>query len=170
VRSTRAHNTVMIAGREQSEVWGTFRLARQARVRNVEFAAGGNEFQFVGEYSPYYAADVFHRREVTRLDDGWHFRDTVTGWEDVSIQSFLHFHPDLEVREEEGRFIASHSELLVEVMPFGFDRAALGRGTSAYPQGLYCPEFGVSLPAPVLVMEIDRNDGCEFGYTIRRPT
>ena len=31
VRSTRAHNTAMVDGCEQSEIWGAFRVARRAR-------------------------------------------------------------------------------------------------------------------------------------------
>ena len=34
-RSTRAHNTVEIDGEDQCEFWGTFRVARRARPRDV---------------------------------------------------------------------------------------------------------------------------------------
>jgi uncharacterized heparinase superfamily protein len=35
-RSTRAHNTVVFDGREQSEVWATFRMGARARVLKAE--------------------------------------------------------------------------------------------------------------------------------------
>src|SRR5690606_2555175 len=40
VRSTRAHNTVVIGGREQSEIWGVYRVARMAEVMRAGASVG----------------------------------------------------------------------------------------------------------------------------------
>jgi hypothetical protein len=59
-RSTRAHNTVMVDGKEQSEVWGLFRVARMAEVERLDGPGGAGEegeplFGFTGACTPYHA-------------------------------------------------------------------------------------------------------------------
>ena len=41
-RSTAAHNTVEVDGRDSTEVWGAFRAGRRARVRGVSADAGAS--------------------------------------------------------------------------------------------------------------------------------
>jgi len=42
-RKTKAHNTLEVEGRDSSEVWGSFRVGRRARVSNVEVVQNGSE-------------------------------------------------------------------------------------------------------------------------------
>src|SRR5690606_5224257 len=41
-RGTASHNTVVVDGHDSSEVWGAFRVARRARVKDVEFGQEGD--------------------------------------------------------------------------------------------------------------------------------
>src|SRR5690625_6877658 len=43
VRSTAAHNTVAVAGAEQSEVWGEFRVGRRAQLLSAGMARQAQE-------------------------------------------------------------------------------------------------------------------------------
>ncbi|MFM8395713.1 MAG: heparinase II/III family protein, partial [Acidobacteriota bacterium] len=47
-RSTRAHNTVMIEGEEQSEIWSTFRMGRMARLLSAGTALTDDGWSFLG--------------------------------------------------------------------------------------------------------------------------
>ena len=81
VRSTRAHNTVAIGGREQSEVWGTFRVARRAEVEGTprHEASSDGGYRFEGAYRPYHDRGAVHRRTVERSAEGWRVTDRVAG-------------------------------------------------------------------------------------------
>ena len=168
-RSTRAHSTVEIGGREQSEVWGTFRVARMAAVRALESPREGETgFRLTGEARPYHDPAAVHRRTVERIGAGeWRVSDRVEGAAGASLRSCLHLHPSFEVTVEGNRARAMSADAAVEIEMRGVDRVRVARGEREPAQGWYAPRFGTALPAPVLVMEIDANDGRDFGYTLR---
>jgi hypothetical protein len=166
VRSTRAHNTVSVAGREQSEVWGTFRVARRARPRGARQELDGAAYRFEGAYSPYHDPAVVHSRVVERTASGWTVRDRVEGARGERVTGFLHFHPDFQLADD-GSCMVHCAGLRVRVEPRGVDRHRWLRGESAPAQGWHCSEFGLPRPALALEMEIDAYDGREFGYILR---
>jgi uncharacterized heparinase superfamily protein len=167
-RSTRAHSTVEIGGREQSEVWNTFRVGRMARVRFAEVPAeGAAGFAFAGECVPFHDRRAAHRRRIERRGGAWRVEDRVEGAAGAALRSFVHLHPRCELRIEGARAIASSAEGRVEICTWGADRLRALRGESDPAQAWYSPCFGERTPAPVLELEIDRNDGREFGYELR---
>ncbi|HKP75220.1 MAG TPA: heparinase II/III family protein, partial [Longimicrobiaceae bacterium] len=167
-RSTRAHSTVEIGVREQSEVWGTFRVVRMARVRMVQAPEeGAAEFAFAGECIPFHDRRAVHRRRIARQGDAWRVEDAVDGAAGAPLRSFVHLHPRFEPRVEGSTVIASAGEEQVAIATWGADRVRLARGEEAPAQGWYSPRFGERTPAPVVVLEIERNDGRGFGYELR---
>jgi uncharacterized heparinase superfamily protein len=48
VRSTRAHNTVTVDNSDQSEVWGTFRVGRRAKIIEAKGFEKGGVYRFSG--------------------------------------------------------------------------------------------------------------------------
>lgn len=167
VRSTRAHNTVEIAGREQSEAWGTFRLARRAQPIGGSISAEAGTVRFEGGCIPFHGTGV-HHRAIERTGDAWRVEDVVGRADGVGIRSFLHLHPDFAVERQEGdRVILRAGAATVRIDAFGIDRIIIRHGAREPLQGWHCPEFGVALPSVALEMERDRNDGSPFGYTIR---
>ncbi|HEU0298443.1 MAG TPA: heparinase II/III family protein [Longimicrobium sp.] len=167
VRSTRAHNTVQVAGREQSEVWGTFRMARRARLLGASQGQAEAGWWFRGAYRPYHDAGAAHHRTVTRDAEGWRIADRVEGAAGARIESFLHLHPEWAVEGEGTGFVARRGSAAVRIEPFGGDGLRVAMGEREPAQGWWCPRFGEAVPAPVLVLSIDRNDGRESGWTIR---
>jgi uncharacterized heparinase superfamily protein len=167
VRSTRAHNTVVIAGRDQHEMWGTFRVARRGRVLHAGHEGDRERYRFTGAYSPYHDRRAGHHRTVEREAGRWRIADRVRGAAGARLDSYLHLHPDWEVAREDGRWLARAHGTAVEIAPFGVDRVRVRRGEMDPVQGWHCPEFGRALPAAALEMTVDGNDGREFGYTIR---
>jgi uncharacterized heparinase superfamily protein len=168
VRSTRAHNTVTIGGKEQSEVWGTFRLARRAEVvgQPVLTASDGASFVFRGAYRPYHDRRAAHRREMASQRGMTTVTDRVDGAEGAELISYLHFHPDLQVVLDGHRATARAREVSVRIEPFGCDALRLASGERSPVQGWHCPEFGRALAAPVLEMRVSGNHGGEFGYRL----
>jgi hypothetical protein len=65
-RSTYAHNTVVVDGRDQSEMLGSFLWGRRASARCLQWAPGLDGGTVVGEHDGYQArSGVIHRRTVT---------------------------------------------------------------------------------------------------------
>ena len=151
VRSTAAHNTVRVNGAEQSEMWGTFRVGRRARPLYGRIDAGPRgEITFSGAHGGYrhLPQRVIHAR---RLE--WHptervllVEDRFDGRGEVRVESFLHLAPDMTIsgagRDFELRRSGQRIARLCLVDHVDVELDA----------GIYCPEFGRSLPAPVAVM------------------
>ncbi len=93
-RSTEAHATVRVDGRNSSEMWGAFRVARRARVRErtdgAEPGAVWAEAMHTG-YEP-----VRHRRRVTVREAELTIEDELSGGE--LLEWFLPLHPSIELR------------------------------------------------------------------------
>ena len=169
VRATRAHNTVAIGGREQSEVWGIFRVARRAEVAGTpgHAAPAPGRYRFEGAYRPYHDRRAVHRRTVERSADGWRVTDRVEGARGEGLASWLHLHPEWAAVAEDGGVTARRGGATVRIEPFGADAVRLARGEGEPAQGWHCPRFGTALPAPVVEMAVHANDGRAFGCTIR---
>jgi uncharacterized heparinase superfamily protein len=168
VRSTRAHSTVEIGGREQSEVWGTFRVGRMARVRAGEVPAdGAGEFRFSGECRPYHDRRAAHLRRLERRGGAWRVEDRVRGAAGAPLRAFIHFHPAFELRVDGDAAVATSAGATVGVRTWGADRLRVARGELDPAQGWHAPRFGAAVPAPVLVLEIDHNDERGFGFELR---
>ena len=96
-RSTASHNTVMVEGKEQSEVWGGFRVARRAKVKIL--TESNNRIE--ATHDGYKKLGVWHRRV-------FEFRENeIDILDDVGNKKFgtaiFHFHPDVDVVIEKGK-------------------------------------------------------------------
>ncbi|HEU4451559.1 MAG TPA: heparinase II/III-family protein, partial [Longimicrobium sp.] len=165
VRSTRAHNTVAVGGREQSEVWGTFRVGRRAKVLEAAHSVGDGRYRFSGALRPFDGRGV-HRRTIERGADGWRVEDRVDGAAGERVTAWLHFHPDWSVETRDGGAVArcSGGEIAIDV--FGADEVRVIRGERSPVQGWYCPEFGRALPAAALELTVRANDSRAFGCVL----
>jgi uncharacterized heparinase superfamily protein len=169
-RSTRAHNTVVFDGREQSEIWATFRVG--ARASSIAGEAHGSltDWAFCGSYSPYFDHNLVHKRRIERDSRGtWRIADTVSGGAVETAESFIHLHPD--VSASRGRGLAVVCDLNgrgLVIEPFGIDAAEILRAEENPPQGWHFPDFGIARPASTIRLSVRVRRGEEFGYTIRR--
>ena len=89
-RSTAAHATVRVDGRDSSEMWGAFRVGRRARVTARREGEGWTEATHDG-YAP-----VRHRRRVTVDGASVTVADSLTGGE--LLEWFFPLHPGVEAR------------------------------------------------------------------------
>ncbi|MGQ0703338.1 MAG: heparinase II/III domain-containing protein [Gemmatimonadales bacterium] len=163
-RSTRAHNTVQIGGREQHEVWGVFRMARRAKLHRVEVNREP-ALRMTAEISPYWSTRVRHERVIQVGEAGVDVTDQVRGADGAPVASMVHLHPGLAVEPAQDAWIATGQTVRARIIPSGFTRVRLVRGETRPAQGWYCPSFGVAQPAPCLVMETVGSTQ-RFGYRI----
>ncbi len=124
-RSTRAHNTVEIYGRNQSDVWGGFRVGRRAEVIELEVLCDGNLIR--GTHNGY--APLHHTRKWYFDENNLLIQDRLNQPDQEGIFR-LHFHPDISKEEILARVSSSE--------PFVFE------------EYLYAPEFNKHYQAIVL--------------------
>ena len=165
VRSTRAHNTVMIDGREQSEMWATFRVGGRAEPLAAAWTTDDGRSVFRGAYRPFGGVGT-HRRTIAVSAREVAISDLVEGAPGAPIESYLHLHPDFELTIQNGRVLGRAPELDLSIHLEGVDEAVVRRGERDPVQGWFCPEFGRALPAATLVMRVAANRGAPFGYRL----
>jgi uncharacterized heparinase superfamily protein len=143
-RSTAAHNTLSIGGREQSELWGSFRVARQARLMSADAPALlDGHWQFRASYTPYFNARVLHERQAERMQKGtWMIKDRVSGETGGRISGALHFHPEVEVSAEGDQLVCRRGSDVLVVSGQGVSPWRLERGQSSPQSGWFFPAFG----------------------------
>lgn len=80
-RSTAAHNTVQIDGRDSTEVWAAFRAGRRARVSKVTVSESAGEIMVSAEHDGYRVlrGRPVHKRGWSLTPAGLSVVDTVTG-------------------------------------------------------------------------------------------
>lgn len=87
-RSTEAHNTVQVAGVEQSEIWSDFRLARRSQTRVLEVLEKGVRM----EITDYRGNRI--RREILLTADALCIKDQAEG---LKLCSYLHSVPKIDI-------------------------------------------------------------------------
>ena len=100
-RGTKAHNTVVVDGMEQSEVWASFRVARRAHARIIS----ESDSHIRATHDGYRRINASHVREFRFEDESIFIHDEVEGGQ--SHTAYLHFSPGIDpVFSEEGSIIA----------------------------------------------------------------
>ncbi len=88
-RSTFAHNTVALENRNQSQVWGGFRVAKRVK---VEVRESLNKIEGICKS---YFSSIEHKRMFLFDDKSFVIHDTIDGFvKNVSLAR-IHFHPDI---------------------------------------------------------------------------
>jgi len=169
-RSTRAHNTVALEGRNQSEVYGSFRVARRARPIKCGWSLDGGVQWVRAGHDGYrrLPQNAEHVRTVAMLPGLWIILDAISAVGRVEAASYLHLHPDLEVvRAREDAWRIDGLDTNVWVTPWGFRTETLVKGREDLPpQGWYSSEFGMRRPNWVLDLTQHGSGRLLFGYVI----
>jgi hypothetical protein len=155
-RSTRAHSTIEIDGEDQSEVWGSFRVARRARALAVREGSAAGDVWMEGGHDGYRRLPcraVHRRRVVSRAGGGFTILDRVRARRPCALRSFVHLAAGLEVEvDAEGARIRRDGETVATLRWRGYEGAETVSGSTRPVQGWVFPGFGQRLPAPVLVL------------------
>jgi hypothetical protein len=90
-RSTAAHNTVSVAGKDSSMVWGGFRVGRRAKVTIVKDCPT----EILAHHDGF-GRHIIHQRHFALCDHSIHIEDLIIGNVTNAI-SYLHFSPQTDV-------------------------------------------------------------------------
>ena len=94
-RGTAAHNTVQVAGRDSSEVWSAFRVARRVRTVTVEVHDDLATLCVDAQHDGYRRLGIRHQRTWRLLPDGLEVRDRLPGPEQPAV-AYFHWAPAAE--------------------------------------------------------------------------
>ena len=160
-----------IDGRDQHEMWATFRVARRGEIVGVRDApVARGRYRFEGACQHFHARSAIHTRLIEFGNDELLVTDRVDGGSGRVLTSWLHLHPDFRVESVGARFLATAeggTPIRICIEAFGVDSAVVHRGEDNPVQGWHFPEFGLALPAVAIELGVRENDGRRFGYRLR---
>ena len=128
-RSTKAHNTVVTDGNEQSQCWGEHRVAK--RICGVSAKSDGNHFE--GRYTNFrgqtHVRSISVENKVISVADITHNAKSVKSY--IRIPCAFELTDELEVKDRQGNAVCV-------IEPFGCDAEIIREGEKT----AYAPEFG----------------------------
>lgn len=133
-RSTSAHNTVEINGIEQSEIWGSFRVANRAKV----IIEKETDCLVIAKHDGYGQMNISHRRHFEFCEKNILIQDEILGRGNVKKQSkaFIHFHPDRQIELNKNKIKTDLGEIeLVGTFEIKLEKYN------------FAPEFNIFIPA-----------------------
>ena len=135
-RATAAHNTLVISGEDQSEVWGGFRVARRARVS----ISKDDEKSLTASHNGYQRQGYIHHREFIFEKAGVAITDRLekSNGKEVEKIVYFHVHPDRAVRlEEKNIFIDSYCTMKFEgAVDVALGSYEMAEGYNTYKKGV----------------------------------
>jgi uncharacterized heparinase superfamily protein len=164
-RSTRAHNTVIVDGEEQSEIWGVFRVARRARpIQGRIDKTEDGAVLFEGAHDGYrrlMGKPIHHRRIRYEEQGSWVVTDELTGTGIHQMETIIHIHPDFTVaRSGDESFRVEQCGNLIAIVE------VLSDSQAAVELGCYFPEFGLSYKNPMIAFSCSGELPLQLSYRI----
>lgn len=150
-RSTKAHNTVEIAGMDQCEMWAAFRVGRRGYPRDVQWIPSNEGFCLKGWHDGYkrLKGSPKHFRQFNWNRSGRLIvEDQIVASCVQNVVSRIHLHPDCKI-------VRVGDDLAEVVYPAGrFEVSFQGKGRLTVEKSLYCPNFGRKYENPVLAYSV----------------
>lgn len=153
-RSTPAHNTVVVNGKDSSEMWGGFRVARRARPFGLELDNTGGVLKVKCAHDGYrrlpgkpvhWRQWLFQGRELV-------VHDTIEGSFEEAATRF-HFHPAVALEERDfGRSVT------VRLLNGHRLRCEVTDGIANLQPSTYHPRFGVTEPNRCLEVKFNGSE------------
>ncbi|HEY6786072.1 MAG TPA: alginate lyase family protein [Trebonia sp.] len=151
-RSTAAHNTLEVDGRDSTEVWGAFRAGRRARVSGVsaDCCEGVLTVAAAHDGYRYLPGRPRHHRRWSLSPDGLRVDDTVTGRGRHRIVVRWHLAAGTHVRLVPGGAVITSRAGRLEVAITGTAGLTVTAGSARAAAG-----YGATVGVPVLAAALD---------------
>lgn len=151
-RSTAAHNTVAVAGADQSVMSGDFNWSHRAE-SVLEHLEGGEHWSIAARCDGYESRfGVTHRRRIRALPEGIEILDFLEPSTGVVAQAHFQFAPDVALEPEGAAFRILRAGEAVARLSFDPPGETIRRrGEDRLDGGWVSPRFGEKVPAERLV-------------------
>jgi uncharacterized heparinase superfamily protein len=150
-RSTYSHNTVEINNKNNTQIWGAFRLGKRPKVKKNREEEGIIE----AEHNGYNSEGLIHKRKVEFEESNIHILDQISGGKNYSAKAYIHFHPDV------GKImIKENNGVQVDDLFFSFK----GITSIKHQYYYYAKGFNQLVQADCLVLEFQEKLSTEIKY------
>lgn len=156
-RKTAAHNTVEVDGKDSSEVWSGFRVARRAYPSRPFIKQSENILTVSCSHNGYHRlpGKVTHRRQWDFTDDLFKVTDNLDGQYKKAL-AYYHIHPEIEVTVR-GKQALLKLKCGKQVIVDASEEISIESTT-------WHPQFGISIPSKKLVIPFSSS---QIDVTIR---
>jgi uncharacterized heparinase superfamily protein len=162
-RSIESHNTMVVNGQEQAEIWQAFRMGRRVRPGAVKIYKDGTNWDFLAEYDNDLneSQKYTHKRKVTFVDQKFFMVDDVVLGDNIeNIHSNIHLHPDCEISLSDGAIRLSQENRYIFILyPGDLFKVTVD-------SWFYNPEFGKIIPSKMLKIHPIKNDVTRLWYLL----
>jgi uncharacterized heparinase superfamily protein len=147
-RGTAAHNCVVVAGSNSSEIWSGFRVGRRARILAPQVLAESGMLSAMAAHDGYryLAGKPVHHRRYELLKQSLLVMDEVSGSHEA--ESRLHLHPNVKLQP-----LGSNRYKLVTLANRQLTLELSG-GACRLEAATWHPRFGVSVPNYCIVVPL----------------
>jgi uncharacterized heparinase superfamily protein len=157
-RSTAAHSTVEVDGKNSSEVWSSFRVARRAYPHDIFFTEQEDLISFGGSHNGYKTImnGPTHSREWIISSNKLEIKDVLTGQYQFAVARY-YLHPSVTVELDRDNAILIFDDKVINVRAFN--------GNMSVVDSYFSPEFGKLVPNKCLEVSINSNQsGLELSW------
>ena len=146
-RGTSTHSTITIDGKNSSEVWGAFRVARRAKVTNRINVKRNNFIYLSACHDGYqrFARKLIHCRGWSFFGSSLEMQDKISGYGTHSISLVLPLHPKIKINRVVNN--QAFSKIGKKKVEFKF----YGKGSLSLEKSTFHPEFGLSVDNSQLI-------------------
>lgn len=151
-RKTRSHNTVSVNDTDSSEVWGSFRVAKRAKVRNFLCRDINNIIQIEAEHDGYknLKQPVYHHRKLEIYENEFIVFDKLNGnFETAKI--YWYIHPDISIVETKEKQILMKTKKGIIILMRSDQKINVNSSK-------WFPEFNVSIENVLLTIDLKQKD------------
>ena len=153
-RSIFAHNTVVVNGMEQAEIWSAFRVGR--RVKNPFVKIKRDQNSISGTYSNDLNKKYRYthcRTIIFTVENGFKIIDEVFTESLLPMENIIHVHPDVDLQIKENRIFLQNDDDTIRI---DVDHQGCKIDIRDW---FYVPEFGKIIPAKMIVINMSQKNG-----------
>ena len=148
-RSTSAHNTLEIDGKNSSDVWADFRVARRAKPFDIILSKNKNELKLKASHDGYQTLlkKIIHQREWVLRNNQVSITDTIGGKFSFA-SAFWHLHPEVKIVQLDKTTIKVTMKKK-EIIKLKFEGATID-----IVSGIWHPGFGVNVSNKKIILKM----------------
>lgn len=164
-RSTYAHNTSQLDDLEQCEIWHTFRIARRPGIVSTQFNVHDDNGTLEASFEHHTGYRHYRVIHFNRERACWEIHDTIEAHPGKhELKSYIHFHPMCEITREKNVITASAGKIRANIL---YDAPESGQVECDLDLSCqYCPELGVAIPAPAVILRTIGESPLHLRYKI----
>ena len=148
-RGTSNHSTLLIDGKNSSDVWGEFRVGQRAKIISKNISRESNDLILQASHDGYkriYGSPI-HRREFVLSKKSIAINDSISGSGNHEVTILFHLHPEVIILGHDDSSI----DLMHEELNITFNSSLMS--SLQIIESMYAPEFGMQVPTKSIALK-----------------